>query len=283
MPNRIKVAAIQTNPVFMNPGKNLEKIIGNIKDAAKQQAKLIVFPECCLSGYVFDSRQEALPFAESIPGPTTGKLVPLCKDSSAYIVLGLLEKDGEKLFNSAAFIGPDGLIGKYRKNHLPFLGVDRFVDRSDKPFEVYQTPIGNIGIEICYDITFPESTRIMMLMGAEILALPTNFPVERTESVIKCIIPARVIENGVFIVAADRVGQERGSTFAGRSRIVGPTIMVEASADKEEIIYAEIDPESARRKHFMLVPGKYEVDIIKDRRPELYGKLTEPINDDNSE
>ncbi|MCK4863638.1 MAG: carbon-nitrogen hydrolase family protein, partial [Dehalococcoidales bacterium] len=127
----IKIAAVQTNPKLMNPEKNLESVISAIKEATAKQASLIVLPECCLTGYVFDSREEALPFAETIPGPTTENLISLCSELKVYVILGLLEKDGDKLFNAAAFVGPDGLVGKYRKNHLPFLGVDRFVDRGD--------------------------------------------------------------------------------------------------------------------------------------------------------
>ena len=285
MSQLIKIAAVQTNPQLMNPEKNLKNIFGAMKEAAKMQVNLIVFPECSLSGYIFRSREEALPFTETIPGPSTEKIFNLCKELNAYVILGLLEKDNGKLFNSAVFIGPNGIIGNYRKNHLPFLGIDRFVDRSEKPFEVYQTPVGNIGIEICYDITFPESSRVMMLQGADILALPTNFPRDRAGDVIKYVIPTRAIENSVYVVAADRVGKERGATFAGRSKIVshsGKTIS-QASASKEEIIYAEIDLEPARQKHLVKVPGEDEVDRFLDRRPELYGKITEPVDDRSKE
>ncbi len=284
MTKNVKIAAVQTNPGLMKPAENLKNIINHTMRAAGEEAKLIVFPECSLTGYMFRSREEALPFAETIPGPATERLSALCKELKVYLILGLLERDNERLFNAAAFTGPDGLIGKYRKNHLPFLGVDRFVDRGDKPFEVYRTPIGNIGIEICYDIMFPESSRIMMLRGADILAVPTNFPRDRAGDVIKYVIPTRAIENGVYVVAADRAGKERGSTFAGRSKIVSPSgkTLSQASAVKEEIIYSEVDLESARQKHLVTVPGEYETHRIKDRRPELYGKITEPVDDGNT-
>jgi predicted amidohydrolase len=279
MTQKVKIAAVQTRPVLMNPPENLEKITGALQEAVEKRASLIIFPECCLSGYIFQSRDEALPFAENIPGPSTERLASLCKELNVYIIIGLLEKDGNKLFNAAAFIGPNGIIGKYRKNHLPFMGVDRFVDCGDKPFRVYQTPVGNIGIEICYDIAFPESSRVMTLLGADILAVPTNFPADRAEDIIKHIIPARAIENTVHVVAADRVGKERGATFAGRSKIVdasGKTLSM-ASTGREEIIYGEVDLELARTKHLAIQPGQHEVDRLKDRRPELYGAITEPV------
>lgn len=280
MARMIKIAAAQTNPGLMKYRENLESILLKIREAAGNQADLIVFPECSLSGYVFNSREEALPGAETISGPATSEITSLCQVLKVYVILGLLEKEGDKLFNAAAFIGPEGLIGKYRKNHLPFLGIDRFVDRGDGPFKVHHSPIGNIGMEICYDIAFPESSRVLTLQGAEILVISTNFPHDR-DDMIDYVIPTRAVENTIYVVAADRVGRERGTTFAGRSKIAdvsGKTLAL-ASPDKEEIIYAGVDLELARKKHLTTVPGEYEVNHIKDRRPELYGEITRPIDD----
>jgi len=271
-----KIAAVQTNPKLMSPGENLEGIINAAREAEANRAKLIVFPECALTGYIFHSREEALPYAETIPGPSTEKLSSLCKELQVYAIFGLLEKEGDKLFNAAAFIGPEGLIGKYRKNHLPFMGIDRFVDRGDKPFEVYQTPIGNVGIEICYDIMFPENSRVMVLKGADILAVPTNFPQGRGEMITEHVVTTRAIENRVYVVTANRIGNERGNGFSGMSKIVSGSwdTLALASLDKEEIIYAEVDLDVVRRKRDIIMPGQHETDFIKDRRPELYGEIT---------
>jgi predicted amidohydrolase len=271
-----KIAAVQTNPKLMSPGENLEGIINAAREAEANRAKLIVFPECALTGYIFHSREEALPYAETIPGPSTEKLSSLCKELQVYAIFGLLEKEGDKLFNVAAFIGPEGLIGKYRKNHLPFMGIDRFVDRGDKPFEVYQTPIGNVGIEICYDIMFPENSRVMVLKGADILAVPTNFPQGRGEMITEHVVTTRAIENRVYVVTANRIGNERGNGFSGMSKIVSGSwdTLALASLDKEEIIYAEVDLDVVRRKRDIIMPGQHETDFIKDRRPELYGEIT---------
>jgi len=271
-----KIAAVQTNPKLMSPGENLEGIINAAREAEANRAKLIVFPECALTGYIFHSREEALPYAETIPGPSTEKLSSLCKELQVYAIFGLLEKEGDKLFNVAAFIGPEGLIGKYRKNHLPFMGIDRFVDRGDKPFEVYQTPIGNVGIEICYDIMFPENSRVMVLKGADILAVPTNFPQGRGEMITEHVVTTRAIENRVYVVTANRIGNERGNGFSGMSKIVSGSwdTLALASPDKEEIIYAEVDLDVVRRKRDIIMPGQHETDFIKDRRPELYGEIT---------
>jgi predicted amidohydrolase len=106
---------------------------------------------------------------------------------------------------AAVLLGPGGLVGKYRKNHLPFLGVDRFLDPGDKPFTVYKTAIGNIGIHICYDCNFPESARVMMLLGADILALPTNWP-EGRGKMAKYVVIARAYENKVHLAAFKAFG-----------------------------------------------------------------------------
>jgi predicted amidohydrolase len=281
--NIIKVAAVQTNPVLMEKEDNLKVILRNTRVASDNDARLIVFPECSLTGYIFNSRAESLPYAESIPGPTTKKLATLCKELNVYVIFGLLEKDNEKLYNVAALIGPEGLIGSYRKNHLPYLGIDRFVDRGDRPFEVYKTPCGNIGIEICYDIIFPENSRIMALKGADILALPTNFPKGRGEMLTEYVVTTRAIENRVHVVTANRIGSERGHGFSGLSKIVSASwdTLALASPDKEEIIYAELDLEAARKKHDTIKAGQHETDFIKDRRPELYAKITEPVDNTN--
>jgi len=277
MSDVVKVAAVQMDPKIAENADNLDKILSEIATAAKNGANLIVFPECALSGYVFSSREEALPFAESIPGASTDRMVACCRDSGVHVVVGLLEKDGDKCYNVAVLIGPGGLVGKYRKIHLPFLGVDRFIDAGDEPFRVYQTPAGNIGIHICYDGTFPESARIMTLLGADIIVLPTNFPAGR-DKIIDYMANTRSMENGIHYVVADRVGAERGVEFLGRSKIIRATgtTLAEASRDKEEIIYAEVSLAEARRKRIVIKPGEFEIDPINDRRPELYGELTKP-------
>ncbi len=275
MHDRVKIAAVQMNPGITKKEENLDKVLLEAGTAAQNGAELIVFPECALTGYVFSSREEALPFAESIPGASTDTLAACCRELGAHIVAGLLEKDADKCYNAAVLIGPDGLIGKYRKNHLPFLGIDRFIDAGDGPFEVYKTPIGNIGINICYDCNFPESARVMTLLGADIIVLPTNWP-EGREKIVNYVVNTRAFENRVHFVAVDRVGNERGTRFLGHSKIIAASgnTLAEAGGDDEEIIYAEVRLSEARQKHIVFEAGKFEVDLIRDRRPELYGEIT---------
>ena len=276
----VKTAAVQTDPKLMQNPENMASMLRAVKSAADNKANLIVLPECHLTGYVFKSRQEALPYAETIPGPGTEELAPLCKQLDIYVIYGLLEKEGDKLFNAAAFVGPEGFIGSYRKIHLPFLGIDRFSDKGDRPFQVWTTPIGKVGMHICYDILFPESARTMALMGADIVVLSTNFPHGRGET-LNCVARARAIENKTHVVLADRVGTERGFTFAGMSNVVDATgqVLSLASPDKEEIVYGEVDLEAARQKHRVFIPGEWEIDTINDRRPELYGTISQTITE----
>src|SRR5690606_30069026 len=112
-----------------------------------------------LSGYAYDSLEEALPVMERIPGPSTERIVECCKTFNVYTIIGMIEKDNGRCFNSAAFIGPGGLIAKYRKLHLPYMGIDRFLNNGDLPLAVYKTELGKIGIGICYDTAFPEYAR----------------------------------------------------------------------------------------------------------------------------
>ncbi len=277
MRDKVKIAGVQMDPKITKNKENLDRILLETEAAAKNGADLIVFPECALSGYVFSSREEALPFAEAVPGPSADKFTKCCQELGVYGVMGMLEKDGDKLYNVAILAGPKGLVGKYHKNHLPFLGVDRFTDPGNNPFRVYETEVGNIGLNICYDCNQPENARVMMLLGVDILVLPTNWPDGR-DKVPRFLVNARAYENRIHFVAVDRVGRERGAGFLGHSKIVnalGDTI-AEASGDKEETIYGEVLLSVARQKHVVVKPGEFEMDLIKHRRPELYGEITRP-------
>jgi len=272
---KVTIAGVQMNPRIFEKARNLNTCLERMEKATKLGARLIVFPECCLTGYCFSSIDEAMPLAEPVPGPSTQEVTAACQKLQVYVVLGLIERDEERFYNAAVLVGPEGVVGKYRKIHLPHLGVDRFLSRGDFPFRVYHTPIGRIGVNICYDSAFPESARVMALAGAEVIALPTNWPRGR-ERIPSFVINTRAFENKVHYIAVDRVGEERGISFIGRSKIVdcqGMTL-AEASPSDEEIIYADVAPEEARRKRTVLIPGEFEFDLIGDRRPEFYQEIS---------
>lgn len=275
MPQILTVAAAQIEPKILEKEANLAKIKDYARKAAGMGAELIVFPEAALSGYCFPNLDECMPVVEPIPGPSTIELAKLCKELNVYLVVGMLEQASGSIYNSAALIGPDVVVASYRKTHLPFLGIDRFVAHGKGPIAAHRTPVGNIGMHICYDATFPEVARTMSLLGADVLTLPTNWP-EGRERMPGFVIHARALENHVFFVACDRVGEERGFRFIGRSKIISYTgdALAEASADREEIITAQLDLEAARNKRVIYRPREFESELFGDRRPELYGTLT---------
>jgi predicted amidohydrolase len=270
----MRVAVAQMEPKLAEKELNLGVCLARLEEAAAAGASLVVFPECAIPGYMFDSAEEALPYAEEIPGPTTEMFERECARLGVHAVCGLIERGGDTIYNAAILVGPDGLIGSYRKTHLPFLGVDRYVTPGDE-LKVFDTALGRIGLLICYDLRFPEVTRTLALHGADIVCLPTNFPMAAR---LQCdvIAPARAAENRIYLLVANRVGKERTGEFCGLSQIVDPygARLAETGVTDEALLFAEVDVEKARDKDYV-VPGEYELYLFGHRRPELYGALVE--------
>jgi 5-aminopentanamidase len=277
----VRVAVAQTAPELGAKERNLGQVVARLEEAAAQHARLVVFPECALSGYLLDDLDDLEQLAEPVPGPAIERLAEVCADLRVYTVVGLLEKGTDAIYNSAVLVGPDGMIALYRKTHLPGLGLDRLVAHGNIPFAVHQTPVGRIGMAICYDIRFPEPTRLLALHGADIVVIPSNWPaVERVappSAIPDILTRARAIENRVFLAVADRAGEERGSRFLGRSQLVDVfgTVVAEAGSD-EALLYADFDLALARQKDFVYTPGRFETHWFADRRTDLYGPLVEP-------
>lgn len=275
--SQVRVAGVQMDPKLGEVARNLGVIEERLRHAAGQGAGLVVFPECALTGYGFGSREEAMEVAQEVPGPATEKVAAACSEAGAYAIFGLIERDGDRLYNACTLVGPQGVVGTYRKVHLPYLGVDRHVDPGDRPFEVLEAGGLRVGMHICYDGAFPEAGRVMSLLGADLLVLPTNWPT-RAESAAAHLVPCRAMENTVYAMAVNRVGEERGFRFIGRSSIADPDgeIVATASADGEEVIFADVDPARARQKRLVRRPGLHEINRIADRRPSFYGRIVEP-------
>jgi 5-aminopentanamidase len=274
-----RVAAVQMDVALAQVAANRAAMLAKLEEAAMNGARLVVFPECALTGYSFESRDEAMPHAESIPGPSTDRFAEPCARLGVFAVFGLLERDGERLFNACALVGPGGLVASYRKVHLPFLGVDRFADHGDGPLAVHEAGGLKIGMHICYDGSFPETGRVLALAGAELLVLPTNWP-NHSECAAEHMVACRAMENIVYMMAVNRVGRESVFRFIGRSSIAGPEgeilSAVGPDPEAEQIIYADIDPARARRKHLIRVPGKSEINRFADRRPAFYASIVAP-------
>ena len=273
----MKIAGVQMDVTLGDVAGNTQRIIDYLKQTAAAGATLTVFPECATTGYCFESRDEASALSEPVPGPTSQAIADVCRELNVRAVFGMIEKSGDDIFNAAVLTGPNGIEGTYRKIHLPFLGLDQFSDYGDRPFSVHQAGDVKIGMNICYDSGFPESSRELTLAGAELIVLPTNWP-PGAEVFGEYAINTRAMENAVYYIAVNRVGTERGVAFIGRSRICDPAgkTLAAGSASDEEILYAEIDPKQARNKCIVRVPGKHAIDRIADRRPEFYSQLNQP-------
>jgi predicted amidohydrolase len=269
-----KIAAVQMDCTLADSAHNFDVISEKLAEAADHGAKLVLFPECALTGYCFESKEEAWEQAVPLPGPTTLALVHRCRQLGVWTIVGLLERDGDRLFNACALIGPEGLKASYRKAHLPLLGVDRFTTPGDRPFAVHDLGGLRVGMSICYDGSFPETARVLMLLGADLVVLATNWPTGAL-STVKYLVQPRALENQVHYAACNRVGQERGFHFIGRSRIVNVNgeLLASSEDDSSTILYADIDPAQARNKHIVKIPKIYELHRTADRRPELYGPL----------
>ena len=260
-----------------DPEANLAAICTRLAEAADGGAKLIVFPECALTGYGFVDQAAALAVAQPIPGPSTEAISAECAKRNVWCVYGLLERDGDRLFNSCALIGPMGFFATYRKIHLPCIGADRFTDPGDQPFAVHDLGGLVIGIGICFDASFPESARIQTLLGADLLLLPTNWA-EKALRMATLVVRVRTIENHVYHLAVNRVGDEAGYHYIGHSSACDYSgdHLAYADHDREAILYFDVDPEAARNKKVVHCVDEYEIDRVNWRRPEMYGPLAAP-------
>ena len=270
-----KIAGVQMDCRLGAVADNLADVRRLLAEAATAGANLVLFPECVLTGYCFTSRAEAWPHTETVPGPSTEALAADCRRLGVWAAVGMLERDGDDFFNACALVGPQGSIATYRKIHLPFLGVDRFTTPGNRPFAVHDLGGLRVGLNICYDGSFPESSRVLMVLGADVILLPTNWPTG-ARSTVRHMVQCRAIENHLYYVAVNRIGEERGFRFLGCSRVVGcDGELLAVAEDGEETLFAEVDPAVARNKHIVRVPGEFELDRLRDRRPEMYGPLSD--------
>ena len=271
MPHKVTVAVAQQNAVLGDVCENVRRAENTIQRAADGGAALVVLPECYLTGLVTSSREQALSIAIAPDGSEIQSLVQACRQFGMHAIVGFLEHAGTQFFNSAALLGPTGVIGVYRKRHLPFMGCDRFATASEETEpQIFDTEVGRIGIAICYEIRFPEVMRTLALEGADLIALPTNWPVQA--NILADHFPrVRAAENFVYLLAADRGDSEEGIDFLGGSQIVDPLGEVLAKADSEEaLLIAEVDLDRSRDKTITRQKGEFELSPWKDRRPAAY-------------
>jgi len=273
------VAVAQVPSVLGDPDANIASMARWLRLAADRGADLTVFPECALSGYMMDSRAQVEAAAVKATAERLAPLVETASDTGSFGVLGLLERDGDKVYNSAVLIGPDGIVGSYRKQHLPRLGADAFVDPGDgKAPRVYDINGLRVGIMICFDLRFPESARELALGGADVIAMPTNWPLT-AGFLADHMTRVRAVENLVYVAVSDRCDRESDTDFLGRSQIVAPSGEVLIDAGTEEgIVLAPLDLTRSRTKTLTFDDPPFSLQVFDQRRPELYSALTTPTD-----
>jgi len=272
MKEKIKVALAQISCKRGDKAENIKKIESQVIRAKRQGAELVIFPELSLTGYTM--RDQIYELAETIPGHSTTFLEKLARKTGTYIVFGmpeLSEKTQATVYNTAVLVGPDGFIGKYRKMYLPTHSVfeEKRYFRPGYQTAVFETELGKIGLIICYDIFFPEVSRLTRLKGAQLIVCISASPATR-RTFFETLTAARAIENTAFLAYVNLVGIEDGLQFWGGSRLVGPNgkVRVKAKYDEEDLVIGEINYSDIR-------PTEIFVPILKDLRPELFDKLKE--------
>jgi len=283
----VSVACINFSPEWGNRAANLSKIKALSKEAAHQGNNIIIFPELALTGYecaqmpqtgIDETEKKSCSMhkelAETIPGPSTNEITALARDLDVYIIFGMPEKDEkdpDTLYISSVVIGPEGLLGTYRKLHLAplprFTESLCFTPGNEVP--VFETRYGIIGVLICYDFYFyPELARIMALKGADLLVNTSAsavgpgkpyFIVQQTGS--------RATENGVYCASANLVGKERTNSYYGHSVIAGPltprpAFIFAEGGETEEIVSATLSLKRLRVR-------KEQLNWQKDRQADL--------------
>jgi len=270
MKEKIKVALAQMSCKREEKAENLMKMEETVTKAKKQAADLVIFPELSLTSYVV--RDQIYELAETIPGPSSKVMEDIARKTKTYIVFGMPElsaKTQATIYNAAVLVGPEGFIGKYRKMHLPTHSVfeEKRYFRPGYQTAAVDTELGKIGLIICYDIFFPEVTRLTRLKGAQLIVCISASPAVR-RAFFEILTIARAIENTAFLAYVNLVGIEDGLQFWGGSRLVGPNgkVLVQAKYDEEDLVMCDIDYTDIR-------PIETFVPTLKDLRPELFDEL----------
>jgi len=268
----VRVGFVQFCPIFGNKVKNSERVAKLIRNV---EADLLVLPELCATGYLFENREELLSLAEEVPdGPTFRFFREIASEKNVNLVWGMAERVKDRVFNSSVLLTSKEEVKVYRKIHL--FGREKSLFASgDKQLDVAQTQGVSIGMMICFDWIFPEACRVLALKGAEIICHPSNLILPHCQDAMV----TRCIENRVFAITANRTGAEqRGGeklTFTGKSQIVDPKgqVVVRAGGAEDEVEVVEIDPGVAKDKK--ATPNNH---LWKDRMTHFYKEICEKNN-----
>lgn len=268
----ISIALAQIECKVGDKEHNLDKMERNVKQAKDRDADLVIFPELALTGYL--CRDLIYELAEPLPGSSTRYLENVAKKEDIHIVFGMPEQSQKAratLYNTAVLLGPKGLIGKYRKTHLPTHSVfeEKRYFRQGYQTPVFKTSIGRLGLIICYDVFFPEITRLLRMEGAQLIICVSASPAARRKF-FEILTAARAIENTAYLAYVNLVGVENSLQFGGGSRIIAPngSTISQAKYDEEDLIIERIDYRDLERTE-VFVP------TLRDLRPELFNHLKE--------
>jgi N-carbamoylputrescine amidase len=285
---RLTVAAAQTGPVFDDtPEAALPAALEIIANAAERGVDILCFSEVFMTPF-FPNRliEDFDCFFTPLDGPLVGRVAQAARQHGIAVILPLGEKAPAGYFNSAVVLDKAGQrAGVYRKTHIPAYfptqaaggtgSYEKFYFAPGNELPVFELEGVHFGIQICNDRLYPEPSRVLALSGAEILFMPICYSTyDRSDyraNLWEIPLRARAFENGAFVVAANRVGQEGPRHHLGRSMVVAPNgeIVSETGTKEPELLVETIDLEAvkAARKKFPW---------WRDRRPDLYGPITAP-------
>lgn len=265
------VAAAQFAPVHGDVAANLALIRALLERGAASGAGLVVFPELATTGYAWASAGEVAPFAEPVPGPVTGWLTERCREYGCHVVLGLVERAGRPLYNTAVLVGPGGLVGRYRKAKL-WSWDTLWATAGDQPPAVWPTPIGRVGALICADLDYPEGTSWLARAGADLVAVPTCWSDEPAPSPVW---RARAHDSAIPFAVANVSGTEWGVTFAAGSCVIGEDgRLLDRVADGQGLAVAAVDVAAGRRRRADRAAGMLDAESeafeALDRNAQLF-------------
>jgi N-carbamoylputrescine amidase len=264
--------------------ENIAAVSELVREAAGKGAKLILPPEL-FEGHYFCRTQDETHFSRALPvgeHPVVEAMRKLAAELRVYIPTSFFEAEGHHHYNSLAMIDDQGeLMGVYRKSHIPDGPgySEKFYFRpGNSGFKVWESRYGTIGAGVCWDQWYPETARTLMLMGAEILLYPTAIGTEPhdpdldTSRMWRRAMIGHAVSNVVPVVAANRIGTEGDQRFYGHSFICDERgdMLAEFGADETGVLVATLDLQQARRH-------RAAFGFFRDRRPELYGRISEDI------
>jgi predicted amidohydrolase len=286
MARTITLAAAQTGPVLGDDWReNVPNACRMIEDAARKQVDIACFSELFMTPF-FPNRltRDFDKYFVSLPDPAMKPVFDAAADHRVALVLPFGEKDGRHYYNSCVVCDRNGKkLGVYRKTHIPAIlpsglpggtgSYEKFYFSPGSDFPVFDLCGTKIGIQICYDRKYPEGSRLLTLKGAEILFMPicaaTYGETTLRGNTWEIPLQARAYENGVFVVAVNRAGDENGRKHIGRSMIIDPVgaqMIAVASSDEPELLVATVDLDH-------VTAAQTSLPWWRDRRPELYGAL----------